>query len=193
MIHPHGLLGLGALAIFHFVSDSQTLFAIAPLLFYNPLFVILGPHLGLVPANKIGILTALKMGQSLIILPGGIPEIICTEFENRTLFIKRRFGIFKLAQQQSVNLLPVLIVNEERMYNTVKLPCLKRRVYWSWRLNVPFLFPYPIGLFYSIIPQRVPLELEIGPVISSTETSLLALKKKYEVAFQCMNIQGRII
>ena len=54
-VHPHGLLSLGTLSMLHFAPGSRTVMAVTPLLFYIPIFGLLGPYLGLVPSTKKGL------------------------------------------------------------------------------------------------------------------------------------------
>lgn len=167
LVHPHGLLSLGTLALIHFVPNSPTILAIAPAFFYVPIFGWFAPYLGLVPATKKGLRLTINSQANLVILPGGVPEILCTEKTNTTFFLKQRIGIFKLAFTSHRSLLPIVIQNQENTFQLIKLPLLKHRIACAWFTNVFIVFPWFGGIAGSFVPKRVKLSLKIGKLISS--------------------------
>ena len=183
--HPHGLLSLGTLSMLHFVPESRTVMAVTPLLFYIPLFGLLGPYLGLVPATKKGLLAVLKSERTLLILPGGVPEIVCAEAEECTLFIKRRMGLFKLAFEAGRDLQIVIVEGEEKLYRPLKLPLLERRIWLSWVTNLPFMLPWFGGHYGTFIPRPIQLKARLLKLVevSKCET-FFDMKKCYEKRLQ---------
>ena len=183
--HPHGLLSLGTLSMLHFVPGSRTVMAVTPLLFYIPLFGLLGPRLGLVPATKKGLLAVLKSDRTLLILPGGVPEIVCAEAEECTLFIKRRMGLFKLAFEAGRDLQIVIVEGEERLFRPLKIPCLKHRIWLSWATNLPIMLPWFGGHYGTFIPRPIQLKARLLKLVevSKCET-FFDMKKCYEKRLQ---------
>ena len=183
-VHPHGLLSLGTLALVHFVPASNTVMAVAPILFYIPLFGLLGPSLGLVPSNKAGLLAVLKSDRTLLILPGGVPEILCGE-EQKTLFISPRVGLFKIAFHEGRDLQIIIVDGEERMFRSLRLPFLKERMWLSWAFNFPVMLPWFGGCYGSFVPR--PHHLAARPLqlveVSKAQT-FFGLKREYETRLQ---------
>jgi hypothetical protein len=105
--------------------------------------------------------------HTLVILPGGVPEILCVEKTNTTFFIKQRIGIFKLALKSHQSLLPIVILNQEKTFQLIKLPLLKQRIACAWFTNAFIVFPWFGGIGGSFVPKRVKLSLKIGTLISS--------------------------
>ena len=184
-VHPHGLLSLGTLSMLHFVPGSRTVLAVAPALFYIPIFGLLGPYLGLVPATKKGLQAVLKSERTLLILPGGVPEIVCAEAAECTLFIKRRMGLFKLAFEAGRDLQIIILEGEEKLYRPLCLPSLKQRIWLSWATNLPFMLPWFGGYYGTFIPRPIPLKARLLKLVEvSKATSLFDLKKYYEIRLQ---------
>ena len=184
-VHPHGLLSLGTLVLVHFVPGSNTVMAVAPILFYIPFFGLFGPSLGLVPSNKAGLLAVLKTDRTLLILPGGVPEILCGEAEEKTAFISPRVGLFKLAFHKGRDLQIIVVDGEENIFRPLRLPFLKERMWLSWAFNFPVMLPWFGGCCGSFVPRphRIaarPLEL----VEVSKAKTFLELKRDYENRLQ---------
>jgi hypothetical protein len=180
-VHPHGLLSIGSLALFHFVPNSNTVFAVSTFLFYIPITSIFLPHCGFVPATKYGIQCAMESDCNLLINPGGLPEIICAEAQTPLFFIERRFGIFKLAFRHKQTIQLIVIENEEKTYNVVPLPCRKYRIYIAWWTNF-FLLIIPCfgGIACSHVPHRVHLKaLQCDSIPHEEVHDFLALKARY--------------
>ena len=183
--HPHGLLSLGTLSMLHFVPGSRTVLAVAPVLFYIPIIGLLGPYLGLVPASKRGLQAVLKSERTLLILPGGVAEIVCTEAEECTMFIQRRMGLFKLAFEAGRDLQIVLIDGEENLYRPLRIPFLKQRIWLSWATNLPFMLPWFGGYYNTFIPRSISLQAKLlARVEVSKANTFFDMKNMYEKQLQ---------
>lgn len=157
-VHPHGLLSCGALAGIHFVPGSQTIFCVAPILYFVPLLGHCLNLIGCIPATRTSMEFALHAGYSLIVIPGGVPELVLTETKDDTEFYLR-FGFLKLAEKFQVPVLSVVVKGETATYNIIQLPCLRNRVRLSWFLNIPCMFPLVSGYYGTLLPKRVQLRL----------------------------------
>ena len=72
--HPHGILCCGM--IVHHFNSINTVFAVAPILFYVPIFGWVARSLGLIPASKRMIKKALRQNCTVILYVGGIQELL---------------------------------------------------------------------------------------------------------------------
>ena len=193
-VHPHGLMCLGTLSLIHFVPGSNTILAVSPFLFYIPFFGWLLPWAGVVPATKRGIVLVMQSDSNLLILPGGVPEIICGERGVQTFFLRQRMGIFKLAFAHKQTVLPIVIKNEEKMYNLISLPCKIQRLFLSWSCNIPLCFPWFGGIWGSFIPHRVHLEVKVAEAVrGSAASSFLPFKNLYMRSLTTMAPLAKIL
>jgi hypothetical protein len=157
-VHPHGLLSCGALAGVHFVKGSETIFCVAPILYFVPLLGHSLNLLGCIPATRKSMKNVLSNGYSLIVVSGGVPELVLSE-TNDDLEWYPRFGFLKLASANSVHVLSVFVNGETSLYNVIQLPCLRNRVKLSWFFNIPLMFPLISGFYGTWMPKRTRLVL----------------------------------
>jgi len=183
-VHPHGVLCCAAVVGIHLVQGSQTVFCVAPALFYVPVFGWFARLMGCIPATWDAMRSALDAGYPLIVVPGGVPELVLAECcDDKRFFLEKRFGFVKLAMVTSVPLFPVWARGETATYRLVRGPWLEQRVWLSWKLNIPFVLPWFRGWYNLWIPRRVPLELTHGTFLRTdaecTRSSLADFKQKY--------------
>jgi len=183
-VHPHGVLCCGAIAGIHFVPNSQTLFCVAPLLFYVPVLGWLARLLGCIPASYDTMKMALEQGFPLLIVPGGVPELVLAEkCDDSEFFLEKRFGFLKLAMETQVPIFPIFSKGETATYRLIRAPLLNWRVWLSWKLNVPVVFPWFRGWYNLWLPRRVPIELVCSSFLqtrqSYTRSSLQTFKNRY--------------
>jgi len=157
-VHPHGLLCCGALVGIHFVPGSQTVFCVAPLLFYIPVLGWFIRVLGCIPAKRDIMLSCLQQGCSVIVVPGGVPELVMAEQRNDKKWFQRS-GFIRLANEAHVPIQTVFVHGECATYAMLEAPFLQTRVYWAWKTNVPLAFPAFMGWYGTWLPKRVPLTL----------------------------------
>lgn len=157
-IRPHGLLSCGAVAGVHFVEGSETIFCVAPILYFVPLLGHSLNLLGCIPATRASMKAALRLKHSLIVVPGGVPELVLSETNNDSEFYQR-FGFLKLAKEFKVCVLSIFINGETTTYSMIQLPFLRKRVQLSWFFNVPIMFPLLSGYYGTWLPKRVKLTL----------------------------------
>ena len=155
-VHPHGLLCCGAVAGIHLVPKSKTVLCVAPVLFYVPVIGWLLRVIGCIPANKKEMRMALKAGCSLLVVPGGVPEIVLAETGDDYRHFPRH-GFLRL--NKDVPIWSVFVKGECSTYRMFRGPFLKQRVWLSWRLNIPLVMPILCGWYGTWLPKRVPLKL----------------------------------
>ena len=159
-VHPHGLLCCGALAGIHFIPGSQTVFCVAPLLFYIPILGWCIRALGCIPARYDIMSGALKQGFSVIVVPGGVPELVSAETGDDCQTVQRS-GFLRLAHEINVKVHCVFVKGECATFTMWKAPFHDQRVQMSLKSNIPFVFPMFLGWYGTWLPKRVPLFLNI--------------------------------
>lgn len=155
---PHGILCCGTLAGIHFVKGSKTCMCIAPIVFYVPIIGMLARKLGCIPADYHHMKLALEMGLPVLVVPGGVPEIVMMESADDQLKFKRH-GFLKIAAEVGAKVHAVHVQGECNTYKLVKGPFFHTRIYISWLLNIPIVMPIIIGYYGTWIPKRTPLKL----------------------------------
>lgn len=157
-VHPHGVLCCGALAGIHFVPNSNTVFCVAPLLFYIPVLGWSIRVLGCIPAKSDIMKECLRQGYSVLVVPGGVPELVLSERRNDREWFERS-GFIRIANEAQVPIQSVFVAGECKTFSMVEAPFLDSRVYWAWKTNVPLVFPAFVGWYGTWLPKRVCLKL----------------------------------
>lgn len=141
--HPHGMICTMALFGIHFQPKSKTLIAVAPVVFVVPIIGWIAKHLGAIPATYHDIRRALEH-TSVILLPGGVPEIVSTE---RGLEYQQRWGFLKCRDTI------VSVKGKESYYDMIPLPLYDLRLFIAKRYNIPIVFPWIFGWNGTWIPK----------------------------------------
>ena len=155
-VHPHGLLCCGAVAGIHLVPGSQTVLAVAPVLFYVPVIGWMLRVLGCIPARRDVMRTALAHGHILLVVPGGVPEIVLAE-SGDDLQRFPRHGFLSLDKTKTVWC--VFVRGECALFTMVRAPFRALRTWLSWKLNIPLTVPLFLGWYGTWLPKRTPLTL----------------------------------
>lgn len=163
--HPHGILCCGTLAGIHFVPGSRTCMCIAPIVFYVPIIGIAARYLGCIPATKKSMSIALQQGLPVLVVPGGVPEIVIAERQDDCQRFKRH-GFLRLAKDCKSKVTAVFINGECSLYKMFRGPFLQARIWISWRLNIPLVFPIMLGWYGSWVPKRHPLHLSYKEILT---------------------------
>lgn len=157
-VHPHGLLCCGALAGIHFVPRSKTVFCVAPLLFYIPVLGWVMRVLGCVPARYDIMLQCLRTGHSVLVVPGGVPELVMAEQgDDRNWYV--RSGFIRLANEADVPIQMVFVSGECSTFRMFQGPFHTARVQVS--RTIPLVCPIFWGWYGTWLPRRVPLLLKM--------------------------------
>ena len=148
--HPHGILCTGILIALHFQPGSTTKFAVAPLLLNIPIVGLFAEKLGCIAATELDISNALKT-HSVIICPGGVPELVSEKPYTR------RHGFLRIAQKMNVPILPVLC--QTSFFDRIPLPLENFRIWVAKTYGVPIMLPV-LGFCYTWLPKPKPIKLK---------------------------------
>lgn len=141
-VYPHGKFCFGPMLGIHFVRQSHTKFAVAPILFYIPIFGLILYYLHCIPASRHHIQLALERGWSVILSTEGVPGLICSEKE-RTVYFKKRWGAYRIARDTQTPMRVVFTHGELDTYETQAWPLWPVRLFVSSMdilCTVPFLW-----------------------------------------------------
>lgn len=167
--HPHGMICTMAIFGIHFQPKSKTLIAVAPVVFAVPVIGWIAKHLGAIPATHQDIQRALQH-TSVILLPGGVPEIITTE---KGLEYKHRWGFLKFGTSV------VSVRGTETYYDIIPLPLYDLRLFIAKRYNIPIVFPWIFGWYGTWIPKPNPIKPTVRLFKYEKEEDLEVVRKRY--------------
>uniref|UniRef100_K3X4M3 Acyltransferase n=1 Tax=Globisporangium ultimum (strain ATCC 200006 / CBS 805.95 / DAOM BR144) TaxID=431595 RepID=K3X4M3_GLOUD len=178
--HPHGILILSRLATYGgcwekvFPNIAARLLG-ASAVFYVPLAREICLWLNAVDASRSTAEKVIKSGKSVLVYPGGVPEIFLMEPDSKEnkIMLKSRLGFVKLAIRHGAELVPVFIFGEKWLYNvwtpppkvvaffrkTLKFPLI---VFWGRFLWLPKKLPEgkTFGVVYG---KPIPTTLNTDP------------------------------
>lgn len=158
--HPHNVFCLGALLSIHFQPKSKTLIAVAPLIFHVPIMGWIAAQLGCIPSSRKSINTALKNGLSVILVPGGVPEVV--SYERNELYTDRKSFLTLEA--------PILpVVTTSKHYYIPPAPLYDLRIFIAKRYHLPVIFPWIFGWRYTWLPERKPITVKVLDVKRRTQ------------------------
>lgn len=150
--HPHNIFCLGALLCIHFQPKSKTLIAVAPLIFHIPLLGWIAAQCGCIPSSKQSITNALDARMSVILVVGGVPEVVTYErdeiYTNRHKFL-----------QFDAPILPVITTSKH--YYVPKAPFYDLRMFIAENYRVPIIFPWVFGWMGTWLPDRKPITVKV--------------------------------
>lgn len=130
--HPHGLFSVSV--FFHLLSPftefperlrpmyTVVLSTLAKIPGLGQLYRILN----LIPSNKCDISKGLSEKKSLSIVLGGVREMLYVKKNKLILNIKEKKGIFRLALEYGIPLVPVISYGENELYEQVDIPLLHK-------------------------------------------------------------------
>jgi hypothetical protein len=124
-LHPHGRLFIGSaliLGLFHSwfpeLWKNQTLFAgINDALFLTPVLGKFMELLGAVSVSRASVNRVLGRGDSIMIVPGGIEEVLEGTYDDReVLYLAARKGFCRVAMQHGAGLVPCFCFGESSLF-----------------------------------------------------------------------------
>lgn len=142
-VAPHGTLPLSVWAVWFQRSD---IFDRVCLFFGSQVSIVPGYRFwtgargGCMPVTKKNLMACMKKRQSVALVPGGVHEMMkCQPFgDDINISIKHK-GFVRIALQEGFDLVPVLMLHENDMYNN---PC-KDLQNWCYKvMKVPMGLPY---------------------------------------------------
>jgi len=120
--------------------------------------------IGCVPVSPTAIRMALKAGDSIGIVPGGIAEMMKTDMTMEHLILEPRKGFVALAAEHGVPLVPVYIFGQSTLWTHLQPPAWVENI--SRNIGVSFILPW--GRFF-LAPRKQQLLFAIGaPITTAT-------------------------
>ncbi|KAG1705339.1 hypothetical protein DVH05_004270 [Phytophthora capsici] len=176
--HPHGILVLSRIAISgrNFIDvfpGIKTRLLGASAMYYIPLGREMCLWMGGVDASRSTGEKVLKEGNSIVVYPGGVPEIFLTDPNSKEteLVLKKRLGFIKLAMKHGADLVPTFVFGEKWLYNMWNPPKVIIN-FFRKALGIPVLVFW--GKFWwmpKAPPKGKRFGLVYGKPIATTHTS----------------------
>ncbi|EJT96601.1 diacylglycerol acyltransferase [Dacryopinax primogenitus] len=155
--HPHGIIGMGAIASFatESIGFSESFPGIIPHLltlssnFYLPIYRDILLWMGIASVSRKSCANILKKGpgQSITIVIGGAAESLSAHPGTADLTLKKRFGFIKLAIQYGADLVPVFSFGENDIYE--QLSNEKGTTLYKLQKKFQHLFGFTLPLFHG--------------------------------------------
>jgi 1-acyl-sn-glycerol-3-phosphate acyltransferase len=123
--HPHGLFSMApflhwAARITNWPTDRKMCIAVHSIFFKIPIVCELMEAYGAIEATEESIRAKLKEGISVAVLTGGIRELHETHPGKMKLILKKRKGVFRIAQDLQVPIIPVLTFGENELFPPIQ-------------------------------------------------------------------------
>lgn len=155
--HPHGIIGMGALATFatEATGFSKAYPDIKPHLltltnnFHVPLYreVIMALGISSVSRESCSNILSRGAGQAITIVVGGAAESLSARPGTADLTLKRRLGFIKVAIQHGADLVPVFSFGENDIYN--QMPNEKGTTIYALQKKFQSMFGFTLPLFHG--------------------------------------------
>ena len=178
-IFPHGKFCFGPMLGIHFDTKENTKFAVAPILFYIPIFGLILYYVHCIPASRHHIRQALRGGWSVILSTEGIPGIICSE-KKRTVYYTKRWGAFRIARDTPTPMVVVWTEGEYDTYDRRSYPLWSLRVWLAHSMQLLVTFPFLWGERVFGVPTFLPKSSCTLVVKISEEIDIERVKKGKE-------------
>ena len=120
--HPHGCCAIGASAVGTQVATAKEPCRglVAPLVFNLPICRQLFEMVGNLPADPETVKHAMRdERRDLVIIPGGVEEVVLTSPDHERAYINARKGFIKYALQFGYDLVPVYHFGETQMFHPI--------------------------------------------------------------------------
>lgn len=190
--HPHGIVVLSRVSAYggsweKVFPGIHTRALGASTMFYIPLGREFCLWLGGVDASRSTAYKVLNDGTSVVVYPGGVPEIFKTDPNSKVneLVLRKRLGFVKLAMRHGAELVPSFVFGEKWLYNmwnppqgvidffrkTLKIPMI---IFWGKFMWMPK--PPPKGKRFGVVYGKpIPTKLTANP----SEEEVCAVHKLY--------------
>ena len=168
--HPHNIFCLGALLCIHFQPKSETLIAVAPMIFHVPFIGWIAAKVGCIPSSKKSIKNALSSGMSVILIPGGVPEVVTYE---KNKIYTQRYGFLNF----NVPILPVITTSKH--YFVPETPLYDLRIFIAKRYHIPIIFPWIFGWKNTWLPKRKSVTVKVLEVKKRTHEEYFKTIKEH--------------
>jgi hypothetical protein len=129
--------------------------------------------LGLGSSNKEFISELIDLGKSPVVMAGGVHEMLYGGTKRIPININKRYGIFRMAKEKGIKIIPILTKNENDNFSYWHIPINK------WLLeNLGIIIPIAWGK-HIIFPRNTEYEIIMGNPISPEEKSIEEIKGEY--------------
>jgi len=189
MWHPHG--GFATTMFFHgssvfteWPSHLRKMKTVAfSMVQWFPFMQELFEEYNIIPSNYHIMKKTLDQGISISLSPGGMREML---YEDTALMSRRR-GIFKMALETGTPLVPIISINETRLWKMIKLPDYIQEPLEPYDLCIPVPSLKSVYKFLGLLkePLKDPIMSVLGEpivvkkVLNPTEQQVTDLRSKY--------------
>lgn len=195
LFHPHG--AFSASYFFHTMTDvtefpinlKKGKKTVLRYLYWLPFGKEILDNLGTVPNRYKDMKNVLDSGENLFVIPGGIREMYECEKGVLRLKLKERTGVFRLALESGISIIPVLSYGENELYSLLDFPFLRKIQNWLEKFDL--ILPIPsftsIQKWYSVLQGsfKNPILTVVGDAIEVEKKTNISsedienLKQKY--------------
>lgn len=195
--HPHGIFGLSTLINFGIGAQEEggiveALPEAAPIHLLTIRFSFLIPFwrdlllgFGLGPVDRATCRDTLRNSKhSIAVVIGGAREALNSRPGNYELILERRKGIFKLAIEENVPIVPVFSFGDVDLYHQIQLPWPVSLLQSLSIKMTGFSLPLPSGRFGTILPMRKRLFTVVGRPIHPKGKRVEELHGEYKSQIQ---------
>eukprot|EP00249_Psilotum_nudum_P013489 c24359_g1_i1 orf=441-1265(-) len=162
---PHSILPVGLLGFSKSIgqlSSSKMRIGATSAIFHSPIIRHIWSWMGMVPVSKKLLLKYLENGYSVILVPGGVREVLLMEHDHEVVFLRKRYGFVRAAIKTGSSLVPCFMFGQKYVYRWWK-PKGKLFAYLSRTiLFSPLAF---WGVFGTPIPYQKPVCVVVGKPI----------------------------
>jgi len=185
--HPHGIFPLTH-SWMHMTSQWRKYFPnlhvhplTATVIHIVPVMRDLIQWTGSCDVSRETVTNLLRMGRSIQVVVGGQLEMFESRSWDTEIFVvrKRRRGIFKIAIQHNLGIVPIFSFGENQIFDNIYAP--QTQTFSKNLLGFPFPF-FMLGKFGLPIPRRTPLTLVVGaPVFPKAQNASPSLEEVEEL------------
>ncbi|GJN92241.1 hypothetical protein Rhopal_005271-T1 [Rhodotorula paludigena] len=201
--HPHGVIGMGAIANFgtEATGFSRQFPGLRPHLltlannFNLPLYRELLLGLGIASVSMKSCQNILRQGpgSSITIVVGGAAESLSAHPGTADLTLKRRKGFIKLAIRQGADLVPVFSFGENDIFGQLSNARGTRLYKLQKRFQAVFGFTLPIFFGRGLFNYNVGLMPYRHPIVSVVGRPISVKQKDHPTSADLDEVQGRYI
>ncbi|XP_078437724.1 diacylglycerol O-acyltransferase 2D-like [Wolffia australiana] len=162
---PHSIFPVGAVCLQNIcglMPLTKTKVLASTAMFCAPILRQVMTWMGVVPASRKNFVNYLKEGYSIIVIPGGVQEIIYMKKGYEVAYLKKRQGFVRIAIETGSPLVPVFCFGQTKAFNWWK-----PRGQLYARLSRALRFPPLLfwGVFGTPIPHRSQIHIVVGKPI----------------------------
>ena len=165
--HPHGICAISTFFVLYsneFIRKFHNItLHVATQLVSMPIMRELSLRLGLRSVTKNSIIYSLREGNSVIVVPGGQADVLVHSHSELEIKITtHHVGFIRLAIQQQIPAVPILLFGEHCVLSNISIPSIQRTALKYFKSVLPFM---PYGRYYTPIPKKVKLTTVVGKPI----------------------------